>query len=189
MTSISVMALTGLFAYTGLTGIPIEETPTVAAEGLIEPTYKTFTVAMTGYNAVPGQTDDTPEHTSIGAYTNPDIIAARSQDMADELPYGTVIAITAASSTPNCGLSLVTEQIGLRVIADAMNARMRNKVDILFDANKTVRAKGRQMNPALVFGICKKVQIAVVGRIDTKKMPKTQAELAVAVGLAAIAAR
>src|SRR4051812_31083493 len=39
-----------------------------------EPTYETYTVTMTAYNAVPGQTDDTPEFTSIGAWTNPDII-------------------------------------------------------------------------------------------------------------------
>ncbi len=142
----------------------------------------TYSVSMTAYNAVPGQTDDTPYITSIGAYSNPEIIAARSRDLADELPYGTVIEITAASSTVNCGYEVIKDQIGLRVIGDAMNARMVNKIDILFGENHTARARGTTMNSARVLGRCEGVQIQVVGKIDTKQMPKTQAELRLAVG-------
>ena len=151
------------------------------------PTYETYTVTMTAYNAVPEQTDDSPEFTSIGAYTNPDIIAARSADLADELPYGTVIAVLPATTTPNCGYKFVENKIGLRVIGDAMHSRMRNKIDILMDTEPIRAQEGKFRNPAKAFGFCREVQIAVVGKVDTKHIPKTQTELAAAVGLASLA--
>lgn len=166
----------GLFVWNPMAGTVAITAPAAPIE------LPTYTVAMTAYNAVPGQTDDTPHITSIGAFSNPEIIAARSQDLADELPYGTVIEITAASSTVNCGYEVVKDQIGLRVIGDAMNARMRNKIDILFGENDTARARGTTMNSARVLGRCGSVQIQVVGKIDTKNMPKTQQELRIAVG-------
>jgi 3D (Asp-Asp-Asp) domain-containing protein len=142
---------------------------------------------MTAYNAVPGQTDDSPEYTSIGAWTNPDIIAARSSDLADELPYGTVIAVLPATTTPNCGYKFVSDKIGLRVIGDAMNSRMRNKIDILMD-DEPIRAQaGLWRNPAKALGFCRDVQIVVVGRVDTKHIPKNQTALAAAIGLAPLA--
>jgi 3D (Asp-Asp-Asp) domain-containing protein len=165
---------------------------------LPEPTYPTYSVTMTAYNAVPGQTDDTPEYTSIGAWTNPEIIAARSRDLADELPYGTVIAIMPATTTPNCGFKYVSDQVGLRVIGDAMHERMRNKIDILMDIEPILAQEGKYRNPAKAFGFCRGVEIAVVGKIevttdgkiDPKKvrsLPKTQLQLAAAVGLANLA--
>lgn len=191
MTPTIIAALTGFFVYTGIGGIPT----TTTAESLLQtkapqaPTYQSYSVSMTAYNAVPGQTDEDPTTTASGAFSNPDIIAARSVDLADELPFGTVIMITTASTTPNCGIGLVEDQIGLRVIGDSMHSRMRNKIDILFDEKDTVRARGRQMNPALVFGHCKNVQIQIVGKVDIKRIPKTQAELAAAVGLAKLASK
>ena len=133
---------------------------------------------MTGYNAVPGQTDDTPYTTSIGAYTNPEIVAARSSDLADALPYGTVIAVVPATSTSDCGMPSVYDHIGLRVISDAMNARMRDKVDILFSVRDFVMQNGLYRNAAFAIGFCRGVRIEVVGHIDTKHMPETQEELA-----------
>ena len=138
---------------------------------------------MTGYNAVAAQTDGDPHITASGAFSNPDIIAARSQDLADELPFGTVIEVVAASSSPNCGYGLVDDQIGLRVIADSMHSRMRNKIDILFDMQDTVRAGGKETNPAIALGVCKRVQIRVVGKIDMKNIPTTQTGLRIAVGM------
>lgn len=136
---------------------------------------------MTAYNAVPEQTDSTPTRTAIGAFTDPDIIAARSVDLADELPWGTVIEVTLATTTnPTCGQALVQDQIGLRVIADSMHPRKRNQIDILLDHAKTVSIRGKKMNPAKVLGICKNVEIKVVGRIDPKQMPKNQTELKLA---------
>jgi 3D (Asp-Asp-Asp) domain-containing protein len=139
---------------------------------------------MTAYNAVPEQTDSTPNRTAIGAYTNPDIIAARSVDLADELPWGTVIEVVPVStSTPydrNCGRELVQKQIGLRVIADSMHSRKRNQIDILLDQGDKVKVSGKSINPARALGICKSVEIRVVGKIDPKNMPKTQDELKLA---------
>lgn len=178
MTSIFSTALIGLFALSSMTGNSFAS----AANAPVPVEVPTYSVAMTGYNAVPGQTDSDPDTTASGAFSNPDIIAARSRDLAEELPFGTVIEIVTATSSPNCGLSLVGEQIGLRVIGDTMNARMRNKVDILFDMADTVRAGGKEMNPAIVLGTCKDVHIRVVGKVDIKDIPKTQAQLRLAIG-------
>ena len=149
-----------------------------------EPLYPTLTVKMTAYNAVVGQTDSTPDRTSIGAYTNPDIIAARSKDLADELPYGTVIEVVPVATTSprdvNCGREFVHDQIGLRVIGDAMNPRITNTIDILMDHKDLVTVNGKKRNPAKALGMCKNVTIKIVGRIDTKNMPKTQDDLKLA---------
>ena len=156
---------------------------------LPEPTYQTLVVSMTGYNAVPEQTDANPLVTASGAYSNPDIMAARSVDLADDLPFGTVIAISTDASSPNCGISAVSELIGLRVIGDSMHPRKRNQIDLLFDQNDTVRARGKQMNPALVLGVCKDIEIAVVGHVDIKHIPQTQTALKAALGLATLAVK
>lgn len=134
------------------------------------PAYKTLKVTLTGYNAVPGQTDDDPTTTASGAYSDPNIVAARSRDLAAELPFGTIIDIEPSSHTGSCGISAVQSQIGLRVIADTMNARMHNKVDVLL---KTV-------NAARALGVCK-VTVRVVGHVDIADIPHTQSELAAAV--------
>lgn len=189
MTGIFATALTGFFVYATLPGT----TTLVSANGQevpVEPTYETLHVAMTAYNAVEAQTDGNPHITAIGAFSDPDIIAARSQDLADELPYGTVIEVVADpdSEDPSCGLSSVHDLIGYRVIADAMNARMRNKIDILFDW-QPVSFGGRKVNPARILGVCKDVTIRVIGRIDTAHMPHNQAELAAMMGAASLARR
>jgi 3D (Asp-Asp-Asp) domain-containing protein len=140
----------------------------MAQKAPVEPITPTYTVAMTAYNAVPEQTDGDPHITASGAYSNPEVVAARSVDLAEDLPFGTVIQITAASTTPGCGIDAVGDRVGYRVIADSMNSRMKNKIDILFDQHKTART----------FGVCQEVQIKVVGQVDIKNMPKTQDELA-----------
>lgn len=150
----------------------------------MEPVLPTYTVSMTGYNAVPEQTDGDPHTTASGAFSDPDVVAARSVDLADELPFGTVIEIDtdSATSSPNCGLSVVDKHMGLRVIADSMHPRKRNQIDILLPNEKTVRAAGKVVNPAVALGVCKGVTIKVVGKIDIKNMPKNQTELRLAVG-------
>ncbi|MDO8552675.1 MAG: hypothetical protein Q7S01_04070 [bacterium] len=147
---------------------------------------KIYSVAMTGYNAVSAQTDGDPTTTASGAFSNPDIVAARSLDLADELPFGTVIQVLpSATLTPNCGLSSVEPFLGFRVIADSMHSRKRNQVDILFDSDVSMRVGGKAMNPAVTLGKCAGVNIRVVGHIDMKKMPKSQIELMSAIGLGA----
>jgi 3D (Asp-Asp-Asp) domain-containing protein len=134
---------------------------------------------MTSYNAVPGQTDGDPMTTASGLRSNADIIAARSQDLKTELPFGTVIAVEApAKDTNNCRLNAVNGLIGYRVIGDVMNARMHNKVDILLDQHDTVTVNGKAMNPSRVLGSCSGVTIRVVGYMNLKDVPKTQEELA-----------
>lgn len=133
----------------------------------------TYQVTLTGYNAVPEQTDDSPFETASGAYTNPEIIAARSRDLASELPFGTIIAIETVADTKNCGYSKVAPLIGYRVIEDTMNARYENYIDVLF-----AYENGR--NPANLLGVCKGVTIHVVGHIkslNAGKLPRSQKDL------------
>lgn len=184
MTGFITTAVTGVFLLQTLAPMASAMTGEIAKDTPILPIYPSHVVSMTAYNAVPEQTDSTPNRTAIGAYTNPDIIAARSVDLADELPWGTVIEIVPVStSTPfdrNCGRQVVQKQMGLRVIADSMHSRKRNQIDILFDQDNKVKVSGKWINPALALGVCKNVEIRVVGRIDTKKMPKTQEEIKLA---------
>lgn len=173
------IATTALMAFFVASGVSTSTLSTWTDRGLM-PTYPTYQVSMTGYNAVPGQTDADPFTTASGAYSNPDIVAARSRDMAKELPFGTVIEIKAATSTPTCGVKEVENLVGLRVIADTMNARFQKKIDILFDTTDTVKLGGKSINAARVLGACKDVTIQVVGFVDIKKMPKSQLELKLA---------
>lgn len=162
----------GLFLLSGINA------PTdVATESVATP-QATYSVAMTGYNAVPAQTDSDPTTTASGAKSNPDVVVARSVDLADKLPYGTIIAITprAATST-KCGISTVSDQIGYRVVADSMHSRKRNQIDIMFDTDNSVKVGGKQTNPAIAMGVCSDVEVTVVGKVDISRIPRNQAEL------------
>lgn len=140
---------------------------------------KTFTVKLTSYNALPEQTDGDPMTTASGAFSNPEIMAARSVDLKADLPWGTVIKVSrAGADSHNCRFSEVESQIGYRVIGDSMHSRKRAQIDILLDENNTVPVYGKEINPALALGLCSDVTIEVVGHIDSvKNFPKTQAEL------------
>jgi 3D (Asp-Asp-Asp) domain-containing protein len=138
-----------------------------------------MTTKLTAYNALPEQTDSTPFTTASGAFSNPEVVAARSRDLAYALPYGTVIKIErTAPDTPSCMYKKVEEQIGYRVIADAMNPRIVNTVDVLLDHNNVVPVGTRLVNPGLALGKCGSATITVVGKISVKDIPSTQAELA-----------
>ena len=145
-----------------------------------EPASATYTVKMTAYNAVVGQTDADPFTTASGAYSNPEVVAARSRDLAAQLPFGTVVAISrTAKDTPRCQYSKVDHLIGYRVIADSMNARIVNHVDVLMPAGKTIAVDGgRLVNPGIALGSCDQVSVKVVGKVNINDVPKTQAELA-----------
>ncbi len=184
MTGFITTAVTGVFLLQSFVPVAFAQTNDSVEVTPEQSIYPTLVVKMTAYNAVVGQTDSTPFLTSIGAYTDPDIIAARSPDLADELPYGTVIEVVPASTSTardvNCGREFVHEEIGLRVIGDAMNPRIHNTIDILLDHHDFVTVNGKKRNPAKALGMCKNVTIKIVGRIDTKKMPKSQDELKLA---------
>jgi len=144
-----------------------------------------YSVTLTAYNAVPEQTDENPFETASGIYSNPEIVAARSQDLAKELPFGTIVEIDLEGpvvSGNSCGYNIVEPIIGYRVIADTMNARYTDRVDVLFDteSNYTL-VDGRVKNAGMMLGICKGVTVRPVGFINlnkTSRIPKTQSELA-----------
>ncbi|MDP2268374.1 MAG: hypothetical protein Q8K46_04310, partial [Deltaproteobacteria bacterium] len=85
---------------------------------------RTYQVSLTAYNAVPGQTDSDPFITASGMYSHTQVVAARSRDMAAELPFGTVIRVERSTKdTPSCRFGEVEPQIGYRIIADTMHQR------------------------------------------------------------------
>jgi 3D (Asp-Asp-Asp) domain-containing protein len=141
-----------------------------------------YTVALTGYNAVPAQTKADPSTTANGGPSNPFVVAARSRDLAAELPYGTIIEIDGpAADSADCGYNAVAPLVGYRVITDTMNERIKNTVDILFSTKANyVLADSRKVNASALLGSCD-VSIKVVGHLDLTHvgdLPKTQADLA-----------
>jgi len=180
MTGIATTALTAFFVTAGVGSTSLPIWTARASQALSYPAYQ---VTVTGYNATSGQTDSDPDTTASGAYADPDVVAARSRDLADELPYGTVISITpSATSSANCGYGLVDNRVGLRVIADTMSARMHNKVDILFDTGSHVKVGGKTTSAARALGVCKNFTVSIVGYIDPAHMPKDQLGLKLALG-------
>ncbi len=184
----------GLIAFSGTATAPVSA-PTTAIESETEASNATIalndaavisrpkaltelSVLMTSYNAVPEQTDGNPHVTASGAWTNPEVIAARSVDLAGDLPFGTVVAIErSAVDSENCHYGLVEPLIGYRVIADSMHSRKRDQVDILLDAADTVLVHGKETNPSLALGMCSGVTVRVVGKIKVSEIPATQEEL------------
>lgn len=154
--------------------IALHETP-VLARNSVEDVY---TVKLTSYNAVPEQTDSTPDVTASGLATNPEVVAARSVDLKGELPWGTVIALTrTAGDTENCRFNKVEHLIGYRVIADSMHSRKRNQIDVLLDQKDTVEVHGKETNPSVALGVCDEVTMRVIGQLRLSDIPKTQEEL------------
>ncbi len=139
-----------------------------------------LSVTLTSYNAVPAQTSPTPWITASGAPSDSQVIAARSHDLAGELPYGTIIAIEGPTSSGGytCGYSDVQGLIGYRVIADEMNIRMKNKVDVMLNQYDTVPVGDRYINPAVALGACAGTHIQIVGYVNPQHIPSTQAGLA-----------
>ena len=156
-------------------------TTTETVQNLATTTPESYSVTLTSYNAVPEQTSPTPWVTASGAPSNPEVVAARSRDMAAKLPYGTIIAILGPASAddgPYCGYDAVQSLIGYRVIADSMAPRMHNKVDVQLDQHDTVPVGGRMINPAVALGACTGTTIQVVGYVDPTNIPQTQEALA-----------
>jgi 3D (Asp-Asp-Asp) domain-containing protein len=196
MPVIAVVALMGLMFLPGNATAPghaiASSTPAVtsiAADGdpskrlavSTETASESLTVGLTSYNAVPSQTDGDPSVTASGLKSNPEVIIARSRDLASELPFGTVVKLErSAADSANCGFDKVEHLIGYRVVGDTMNERFTNKLDVLFDQTDTVSVSGVEMNPSRAMGYCGQVTATVVGRVDLKNVPATQQELAAA---------
>ena len=171
-------ALMGLFLLAGAAGLPAAAQAPAALAAPVQPTY---TLTLTGYNAVPEQTDSSPFETASGAYSNPEVVAARSQDLGDELPFGTIVAIEGPASNNNggCNYETIKRSVGYRVIADTMNVRFKNRIDVLFPIkDRYLLPSGGTMNAASLLGACPGTTVRVVGFVKIGKLPKTQAELA-----------
>lgn len=187
------IALMGFFAFSG-GPIAAPEATTIANDGASVATTTlalkeaapvayasgddVFTVKLTSYNAVPEQTDSNPTETASGAATNPEVIAARSVDLAGALPFGTIVALERGEEdTGKCHYSAVEHLIGYRVIADSMHSRKREQIDVLLDQNDTVTVRGQEMNPSVALGVCSGVSVRVLGKIKVSDIPATQEEL------------
>ncbi len=178
-------ALMGLFVMgSAATAAP----STASAPG--SPVY-TYPVTLTAYNAVPGQTDSDPLITASGSFANPEVVAARSRDFADELPFGTIIAIDGTDAEGKyCNYDAVSPLFGYRVIADTMNARYENHIDVLLPVNAQVILGERKVSSARALGGCTNVTITVVGFVDISrpsKLPRTQEDLAALVNKTTLA--
>jgi 3D (Asp-Asp-Asp) domain-containing protein len=138
-----------------------------------------YTVKLTAYNAVPEQTDQNPHTTASGAYSNPEVVVARSHDLASELPFGTIIAIERPEyqNPTSCGFDSVAHLLGYRVIADTTHKRKVNQIDVLLNQLDTVPVKHKEVNPSVALGICDDVVIRVVGNVAIADIPETQEEL------------
>lgn len=182
-------ALMGIFLFTGVgaQGSLVTATSTLPTSGVVADAEEVplsnpllTVVKLTSYNAVPAQTDGTPFETASGAYSNPEVVAARSNDLAEKLPFGTIIIIEHTKDQYTCGYSRVKSLIGYRVIADAMNSHKRNQVDVLLNQHDTVPLGRKKIpvNPSIILGVCNNVTIRVVGFVAIRDIPQTQARLA-----------
>ena len=184
--------LTGLFVWSSVATssaltlpTPVEQAAEPVAP-LAAATEKKIPVAITGYNAVPEQTDSDPLTTAWGIRSNPEIVAAVSRDLLGTLPFGTVVALETNNPTGKyCGYEEVEHLIGYRVVADTMNARHTDRMDILFDTDADVEVgtgeKRKAINAAKVLASCGNITARVVGKVSLKDVPETQAELAMRV--------
>lgn len=190
---IASIALTGFFVWSSVATSSVLTTQTVTAP-LAEPVAplatapaKSISVMLTGYNAVPEQTDSDPFTTASGAFSNPQVIVAVSKDLRyGALPFGTVIALEANSTDNDCGFPMVEHLIGYRVVADQMHPRWEKKIDVLLDEDAVVSIAvngqpKKAINPAKALGKCRDITARVVGKVDIKDIPRTQAELAMRV--------
>ncbi len=192
MPVIAVVALLGLLTLPGSANVsaPAEtiSAPQTSTGEAAEPSKRLatskevaqdYSVTVTAYNAVPGQTDDNPFVTASGMRSNSEVVAARSRDMAAELPFGTVIKLERTSQdNPSCRFNQVEDQIGYRIIADTMHERWTKRLDVQLDQNDTVQVDGKEVNPGIAMGVCGGVTATVVGSVDMTDPPTTQAELA-----------
>lgn len=178
MTSIVTIALTGFFVWSGA----ISGAPVALAQSYVSATTtkEILSVKLTGYNAVPEQTDNDSDTTASGAFSNPSVIAARSRDLAGTLPFGTVVSLETPKNAKSCGFKEVEHLIGYRVIADTMHSRKQHQIDVMFDEADVVRVGGKDTNPAIAVGVCN-VTMRIVGKIAIKDIPDTQEELSMLV--------
>ena len=98
----------------------------------------TLPVEMTAYTSVPSQTDGTPNLTASGAPPGPGTVAV-SRDLLRRFPYGSAVVVLSVSG-PGCGGWTPDAPL---TVADTMNARIRNHVDVWLETTEQARNWGR----------------------------------------------
>ncbi len=98
----------------------------------------TLTVEMTAYNSVPAQTDSTPNVTASGAEAAPATVAV-SRDLLERFPYGSELIVLSVSG-PACGGYVPETPL---TVADTMNARLENHIDVWLETTEQARNWGR----------------------------------------------
>lgn len=183
MLNILNIALLGLFSWTGASvdAFPtLQDVERLPSQSPVEAIVEVPSIKLTAYNAVPEQTDSTPNITASGAFSNPEVIVARSRDLAEEMPFGTIVELVAPRDDSSCGFEQVEHFIGYRVVADTMHSRKTQQIDVMFDIADSIQLGSRSVNPAIAMGICN-VTVRIVGSIDINDIPDTQVELAILV--------
>ena len=98
----------------------------------------TLAVEMTAYTSVPSQTDATPNATASGAPPAPGTVAV-SRDLLGRFPFGSQLEVVEVSG-PGCGGFVPDAPL---TVADTMNARLRNHVDVWLGTTEQARNWGR----------------------------------------------
>ena len=93
---------------------------------------------MTAYTSVASQTDATPNLTASGAEAGPGTAAA-SRDLLGRLPYGTRVEVVSVSGE-GCGGWVPETPL---TVADTMNARIENHLDVWLETEEQARNWGR----------------------------------------------
>lgn len=97
-----------------------------------------LTVEITAYNSTVAQTDDDPTITASGAVAGPGTVAV-SRDLLERFPYGSELEIISVSGD-GCGGWVPETPL---TVADTMNARIRNHVDVWLETLEEARNWGR----------------------------------------------
>ena len=98
----------------------------------------TLTVEITAYSSSADQTDDAPTITASGAVAGPGTVAV-SRDLLKRFPYGSEVEIVAVSGE-GCGGWVPKTPL---TVADTMNARLKNHLDIWLGTTEQALNWGR----------------------------------------------
>ncbi len=97
-----------------------------------------LTVEITAYNSTVAQTDGDPTITASGAVAGPGTVAV-SRDLLERFPYGSKLEILSVSGS-GCGGWVPETPL---TVADTMNARIQNHLDVWLETLEQARNWGR----------------------------------------------
>lgn len=116
-----------------------EPVPAADAHAAVTPDREeSLTVEMTAYTSLAAHTDGTPNVTASGAPAGPGTVAV-SRDLLRRFPYGSELVVLSVSGE---GCGGWTPETPLTV-ADTMNARLRNHVDVWLGTLEQAQNWGR----------------------------------------------